>query len=218
MEKFEPIFSIHGFGITESIVVEWAVMLIIIIASLLLTRKLKRIPDKKQTALEYIVGMISNTVKDNMGEDGHAFIPYIGTLMIFLVLINLTGLVGFAPPTENLSVPMAFALLTFLIVQGFAIKKTGLGHYGKAFFKPYAFMLPLNLIERVMLPVSLSLRLFGNMVAGGIVVKLIYEALGNYAILIPVPVHAYFHLFDGVIQMVIFSMLTMINIKIIAEH
>ncbi len=218
MEEFKPVIVLFGIGITESIIVEWVIMLIIIISAIALTRNLKQRPDKRQVALEVVMNTINNTVKDNMGEDGLKFIPYIGTLMIFLLFMNLTGLVGIAPPTENYSVPMAFAAMTFFLVQGFAIKKKGLGHYLIAYTKPYSFMLPLNIIERCMLPISLSLRLFGNMVAGGIILGLIYDALGNFAFIIPVPLHFYFDLFDGAIQMVIFSMLTMINIKIIAEH
>lgn len=218
MEELKPVFNLFGIGITESIIVQWVIMVLVTVVAIVFTRNLKKRPDKKQAALEIVINTINNAVKDNMGEDGLKFIPYIGTLMIFLLLMNITGLVGVSPPTENFSVAVAFALMTFLIVQGFAIKKTGLGHYLKAYTAPYGFMLPLNIIERCMLPVSLSLRLFGNMVAAGIIMNLIYEALGNFAFVIPIPFHFYFDLFDGAIQMVIFSMLTMINIKIIADH
>ena len=84
------------------------------------------------------------------------------------------------------------------------------------------FMLPLNIIERIMLPVSLSLRLFGNILAASFIVELVYESLDKIAwiaqIGLPIPLHAYFYVFDGTIQMVIFVMLTMINIKVVAEH
>ena len=117
---------------------------------------------------------------------------------------------------------MALALITFVVVQWFAISKIGIGHYFKGFVEPYAFILPINLMERVMLPVSLSFRLFGNITAGVVISNLAYSGLaslnGFAQLLIPIPLHFYFDLFDGLIQMVIFVMLTMINIKVIAEH
>jgi F-type H+-transporting ATPase subunit a len=104
----------------------------------------------------------------------------------------------------------------------YTIKKIGLLHYITGFGKPYAALAPMNIIERVMLPVSLSLRLFGNLTAGAVIMNLIYEKLMGLsvfaALVIPIPFHAYFDIFDGGIQMIIFVMLTMINLKIIAEH
>ena len=136
--------------------------------------------------------------------------------------MNLTGLIGIKPPTVDYSVALALALITFFVVQWFAIKKIGLGHYFKGYAEPYAFILPINLIERVMLPVSLSFRLFGNMIAGVVIIDLAYKSLGSLTgfaqLIVPIPLHFYFDLFDGIIQMVIFVMLTMVNIKVIAEH
>ncbi len=165
---------------------------------------------------------INNLVRDNMGEEYMGFVPYIGTIAIFLAFMNLTGLIGVRPPTVDYSVTLALALITFFVVQWFAIKKIGLGHYFKGYVEPYAFILPINLIERVMLPVSLSFRLFGNMIAGVVIIELAYKSLGSLTgfaqLLVPIPLHFYFDLFDGIIQMVIFVMLTMVNIKVIAEH
>ena len=97
------------------------------------------------------------------------------------------------------------------------------GHYLLAYTKPLIPLTPINIMERVMLPVSLSLRLFGNILAASIIMKIVYIALGGLLppitqLIIPVPLHIYFDLFDGGVQMVIFMMLTMINIKVIAEH
>lgn len=223
MEKFEPIFYLFGrFGVTKSIIVEWAIIVLVAILAALFTRNLKKIPDRKQTIIEILVDTINNLVKDNMGEEYMNFVPYIGTLFIFLLLMNLTGLLGISPPTTDYSVPVALAVMSFILVQAVAISKVGLGHYFGAYFEPYAPMLPLNIMERVMLPVSLSLRLFGNMTAAAVIMGLVYSGLGHLSVfaqlLIPVPLHFYFDLFDGVIQMVIFVMLTMINVKITVEH
>jgi F-type H+-transporting ATPase subunit a len=222
----EGIFEVsilgHHFPITESILIQWIVIILIAILSIILTRSLKKLPDKKQTVLEMFVSAVGNIVKENMGDGYKGFTPFIGTLALYIITLNLVPLLGFPAPTEDLSVTSGLALITFMIIQGYTIKKVGLLHYFTGYGKPYVALLPMNIIERVSLPVSLSLRLFGNITAGAVIMKLLYEGLMGIntfaALIIPIPVHFYFDIFDGAIQMVIFVMLTMINLKIIAEH
>lgn len=226
MEKFEALFHVNLFGydvgITSSLLIQWIAMIIITILAIVFTSNLKKIPDKKQSIVEIVVETFNSLVRENMGEGYSAFVPYIGTLAIFLLFMNLLGLIGVKPPTLDMSVVAGLALITFVVVQANAIKKIGLGHYFGGYFKPFAALVPLNLVERIMLPVSLTLRLFGNMTAAYVVMEMVYGALGHLGwvaqIGIPVPLHAYFDVFDGTIQMVIFMMLTMVNIKIVAEH
>lgn len=226
MEKLEPLFHFklfgYNIGITSSVITQWIIIMIVMILCVYFTRNLTRTPSKKQTVVEILVSTINNLVRGNMGEEYMGFVPLIGTMAIYLTFMNLTGFVGVKPATGDYSVAIAIALISFFVVQAYTIKKVGVGHYFKGYTTPFAFILPINLIERVMLPVSLSLRLFGNMVAGIVIIELIYESLGHLngfaQLLIPIPVHLYFDLFDGMIQMVIFVMLTMINIKVIAEH
>lgn len=226
VEKVQPLFYIpflgHQLGVSVSIVTQWVIILLVGILCAFLTRNLAKVPNKKQSATELLVEAVNTQVRENMGTEYMAFVPYIGTLAIYVVLMNLTGLVAVTPPTIDYSVALGLALITFVIVQAYAIRKRGLGHYFGAYMEPYVFILPLNLIERIMLPVSLSLRLFGNMTAGIVIVDLVYKSLGNLSpfaqLIIPIPLHFYFDLFDGAVQMIIFVMLTMINIKIISEH
>ena len=138
--------------------------------------------------------------------------------MIYLIFLNFMGLIGIKPPTQDLSVTIGLALTTFIAIHYTAIKRNGFGGYLKGYIHPFAFMAPINFMERVMLPVSLALRLFGNMLAATILVDLVYEVLGHFAIGLPIIVHGYFDVFDGTIQMLVFSMLTMIQIKLTAEH
>lgn len=226
MENHNSLFSIPFMGyhleFSLSILIQWIIIAILAIVSVTLTRNLKSIPDKRQSVAEILVETVSNLVKEIMGEKYLNFVPYVGTLAIFLLTMNLTGLVGFKPPTQDYSVALGLGLVTFLVVQGYAIKKTGLLHYFIAYGKPFAFLAPINILERVMLPVSLSLRLFGNMMAATVIMDLIYEGLHKFSwfamLGIPIPLHGYFDIFDGAIQMAVFTMLTMINIKIISEH
>lgn len=222
----KPIFSPEIFGITiditSSILIQWCVILILGIGAFLLTRNLKLKPNKTQSALEKLYQGIRDLQVGIMGEEYESFLPYIGTLMIYLLVLNLTGLLGVVPPTADLSVTVSLAFTSFLVVNLNAIKKHGIAAYGRGFMHPYAFMLPINIMERFVLLISLSLRLFGNMMAAVVLVELVYEALGSIGMLAqfgsPIIVHAYFDLFDGALQMIVFSMLTMINIKVIAEH
>lgn len=221
-----PIFSPEIFGITinitSSILIQWCVILILGIGAFLLTRNLKLKPNKTQSALEKLYQSIRELVLGIMGDEYESFLPYIGTLMIYLLTLNLSGLLGVKPPTADLSVTVSLAIVTFLVVNINAIKKHGMVAYGRGLLHPYAFMLPINVMERFVLLVSLSLRLYGNMMAAVVLVELVYHALGSIGALAqfgsPIIVHLYFDLFDGALQMIVFSMLTMINIKVTAEH
>ena len=227
MELTHPIFSFNigklVIDIKPEAIIQLVLVLLIGILAWWATKDLKRMPTgKKQVVVEYIYTTIQNVVNANMGEQYGDMIPFIGTLAVFIVTMNLLGLVGITPVTNNFSVTLALGLISFVVIQGYTMKKIGIGHYFLGYGQPMLMMLPINVIERVMLPVSLSLRLFGNILAASFLVELVYESLDKIAwiaqIGLPVPLHAYFDIFDGCIQMVIFVMLTMINIKITVEH
>lgn len=239
MEGF-PLFKFTlfhiEFPITLAIVEQWAIILIIMALVLLVTRKLETIPKGIQIWGEYIVETINNVVTSIMGANYAKFAPYIGTIMIYLLFMNIFGMTGFEPPTSDYSIALSLALMSFIIIQATSIKKNGVMHYFKAFVTPYVPLLPLNIIERIIVPVSLSLRLFGNMYAASILMGLVHDALwgaskmlhlgisgagfhlGIFQIFVPLFANAYFDLFDGTMQMIIFSMLTMIFIKTTTEH
>jgi F-type H+-transporting ATPase subunit a len=216
-----PLFG-HNYGFSENIVVQWVIILIIAAVSFYLTRDLKKVPGKRQSIAELAVDGIYSFIKEIMGSEYKSFVPFVGSLTLFLLVMNLTGLVGVHPPTKDFSVALGMALITFLVIQSYAIKKIGLGHYFGGLFKPFFFLAPMNVLERVLLPVSLSLRLFGNITGGVVIMGLIYESLGKISwfaqLGLPVAAHVYFDIFDGAVQMIVFTMLTMINIKIISEH
>ncbi|MDS0528341.1 F0F1 ATP synthase subunit A [Clostridium sp. SHJSY1] len=226
MEAVEAIFSFKIGSFTaiigREIIWQWIIMLILGVVSFLLTRNLKREPGKVQIALESLYKAIENLVKGNMDESYSGYIPYIGTLAVFLVALNLTGLVGVRPPTACLGVTAGLAISTFVVINVNALKRNGIGGFLKGLVSPSIFMLPLNLMERIVVPFSLALRLFGNMVAAVIVIDLVYKALEGITFIAgigaPILLHGYFDVFDGLIQMLVFTMLTVINIKVTAEH
>lgn len=226
MEQVKPIWSFLLWGIpvdiTLSLVIQWVIIIATLILGIVYKKSLKKVPGKVQAAVEVLLIKMSDVVKENMGEGKEAFIPYMSALALYILLLNLTGMFGLKPPTSELSVTIGLALTTFIVIQGYTIKKNGVKGYFIGYAKPVPILLPINIIERVMLPVSLSLRLFGNVFAATIIIDLIYDFLGKLnfvaTIGLPIPFHFYFDLFDGAIQSVIFVMLTMINIKIISEH
>ncbi|MEG2934951.1 MAG: F0F1 ATP synthase subunit A [Clostridium sp.] len=226
MEELKVWFTLnllgYSFDVTSALLIQWVIIVSVLILSMLYSRTLKKHPGRLQTAIEAGIEFTVKTVEENMGHDSKKFVPYIGALAIYLFLLNMVGLFGVKPPTADYSVSLGLAITSFLVIQGYTIKKLGIRGYFKGYASPLAVLLPINVMERIMLPVSLSLRLYGNIFAAAMIMELIYEALLGFniitAIAIPIPFHFYFDLFDGTIQMVIFVMLTMINIKITAEH
>lgn len=208
--------------IVPEVVMQWITIAIIAAVVIWATRNMKLRPNKKQVVVEYIYTTLKNVLTSNMGEEFLDLLPFIGSLAVFLLFMNLTGLFGLPVPTKSFSVTVGMALITFYMVQYYTIRKYGLKSYFGGYTVPLALITPINILERIMLPVSLALRLFGNILAATFLVELCYEALGHLGFItqlaIPVPLHAYFDIFDGGIQTVIFIMLTMMNIKIVAEH
>lgn len=207
----------HNIGITDSIVTQWVIMVIIAILVLALTRNLKKLPDKKQSVLEMLIDFFNGLVRENMGEKYMSFVPFIGTMGIFLFFLNLSGLVGVDPSTKDISVTAGFAIISFVVINVNTFSKIGIGGFGKELISPYILMLPMNLLEKITLPISLCLRLFCNMLVGFIIIGLIYKGMGHFAFIVPIPFHLFFDMFDGVIQVYIFMMLTMLYTKMGGE-
>ncbi|MBE6902114.1 MAG: F0F1 ATP synthase subunit A [Ruminococcaceae bacterium] len=199
-------------NLTESVIVQWIVMLIILAICLILGTGLKVVPTTRRQALaETLVNFVNDMVDGSMGTKYRAYRSYIGILIVYVVLCNLISLVGLRAPTADVSVTGTLAIITFFMTQYNRAKTGGVKGYFKAFLDPLPFMLPSNIIGEISNPVSMALRLFGNMVAGMVIGGLIYFALGNVMppVFIPAVASLYFDIFSGVIQAYIFTMLTM---------
>ena len=206
------------FHVTTSIVTQWFMMAVIIGLTLILTRNLGKVPSKKQTVLEIIVTAVNGLVTANMGSEYKKFfVPYIGTMGIFLCFLNMSEFVGIPTSTKDINVTAAFALMTFVLINANAIRKMGPGGYLKGYLKPYAAMLPLTIIEKLTIPFSLCLRLFCNMLVGAMVLGLVYGGMGHFAFIAPIPVHFFFNVFDALMQVFVFMMLTMVYTRINAS-
>lgn len=209
-------FDLFGitWNLTESVIVQWIVMLILLVVMLILTHKMEVIPKTKRQAMaEWIVTLVQGMVDTTMGERYKKYTTYIGALLCFILINNLMSLLGLRNPTADISVTGAMAIITFVMTQYNRAKTGKVKGYFHAFIEPMPFMLPFNIIGEIANPVSQALRLFGNMVAGMVIGGLIYFALGNFAILIPAVASLYFDIFSAVIQAYIFTTLTMAYIS-----
>jgi len=218
------IFEIGGIPITETVTNTWLIMIAVIVFFYFATRNLEKIPGKLQNALEALVDAIYGLTKQSMGDDKVGFAPYMGTLLIYLTIANLLGLVGFRPPTADVNTTLSLAIMTFAMIHGFGMKSKGVGTYLKGFTEPFAALTPLNVIGELATPISLGFRLFGNIVGGLIIMSLLYSALAVlsakiglgipiFQTAIPAPFHIYFDLFAGVLQSFIFVMLSMVFVS-----
>lgn len=166
-------------------------------------------PSGLQNVAELIVEMLDGMVKSNMGKHAVKYRNYIGTLFIFLLVSNISGILGLRPPTADYGVTFPLGMITFVLIQYNNIKWNKFNAFTDL-FKPFPFLFPINFIGEIATPFSVSLRLFGNVVSGTVIMALIYGLLSKVAILWPGVLHAYFDIFSGAIQTYVFCMLTMV--------
>lgn len=222
----EPDFMIKGlmkfqlFGqelwITTTTIGVSIVTLALIVFAVMAGRTMKRgreVPEGFQNILECMIEALEGFTGQAMGKYGGQFFNYIGTLFLFILCCNIAGLVGIRTPTSDFGVTILLGIVTFLIVQYQGIRHHKFGHFTRL-FKPFPILFPINLIGEIANPLSLSLRLFGNMVSGVIIMGLWYGMMPIWASIgVPAVLHGYFDLFSGGIQTYVFCMLTMVYIN-----
>ncbi|MDY0269143.1 F0F1 ATP synthase subunit A [Trichloromonas sp.] len=196
----------------EHVTYTWFVMLVLIIVAFLASRAVKMIPGGLQNFMEVVVTGIENLVEETMGPKGKAYFPLLATFALFILVSNLIALIpGFYPPTANLNTNVALALTVFVMTHIVGVKEHGF-HYFKHFMGPILALAPLifiiEIIGHLARPLSLSLRLFGNMY-GHEIVLMIFLALVPF--LLPVPM-ILMGVLVAFIQTFVFTLLAMIYI------
>ena len=226
-----PVGSIE-IRITETVISSLVVTLILCILCVVLGRNLTKRPGKRQVIVEKIVTMLYNLVEDTMGKHNAKFAPYIGALFASSVMGSLISTTGFfRSSTADLSTTATWAIMTTLIVWGSNIRENGVRGWLKGFTEPVVVMTPMNLISEIASPVSMAFRHFGNVVGGSVLTTLIYHALAVassfvlgwipnaffssipiFQVGVPAVLSLYFDFFSGVIQALVFCMLSMVYI------
>ena len=171
------------------------------------------VPGGFQNVVELIVELLDGMTKSTMGKNATKFRNYIGTVFIFILVSNFSGLLGLRPPTADYGVTFPLGVMTFLIVRFNEFKHHSIKEIWTDKCSPLPpwlpIWLPINLIGDIAVPISLSLRLFANILSGTIMMALVYGLLGVVATAWPAALHVYFDLFSGAIQTYVFCMLTM---------
>jgi F-type H+-transporting ATPase subunit a len=241
LEEFKVIFSIplpeglsfkflgqtfNSIDINETILVSWVVMAVLILASLLLTRRLREVPRGSQVFLEWAVEFLNSFSREHFGRRAQVYGPYIGTVFLFLLLANTIPVISplsigildleppfvIKPPTRDINLTAALAFVSILLVLFGGLRARGIRGWAKNLLHPVPMMLPFNLLEYIIRPVSLCLRLFGN-ILGGYIIMLLVELALPVPVVVPVPLSLYFDFFDGLIQAVVFCFLTTLFVR-----
>jgi len=199
------------FALNATVVFSWVVMALLVAASLAGTRRLTSGTTLSgwQNLLEVVVSAIDQQIREVGLEQPQRYLPFIGTLFLFIVTANVLSVVpGFQTPTASLSTPIALAIAVFIAVPVFGIRSRGLRDYLRQYVRPSPFMLPFNLIGEVSRTVALAVRLFGNMMSGSLIVAIL---LSLAPLFFPVLMQG-FGLLIGVIQAYVFAMLALVYI------
>lgn len=219
----------HGLPVTITVIGTWFCMLVLFLLFRTGTRKLELIPKSGlQTFLESVYVFLDDLVGQMLGVWKKKYFSFIATIFFFIVTSNLLtfffpipwpsfgadGTITISPafraPTMDLNTTVGLALLVTVVFIGTNIKRNGVLGYAKGFFEPIPVMLPLNIIGELAKPVNLSMRLFGNMFAGSVILGLLYKAAPW---VIPAPLHLYFDLFSALVQTFVFTMLSLVHIQ-----
>ncbi len=208
----EIVFWKHGFFELNAVIVyTWGIMLLMVVGSWLITRKLSTgvQMSRWQNMLEVIVVFLRNEIRDVVRQDPDQYLVFIGTLFLYIFVANILSILPlYIPPTGSLSTTAALAGCVFIAVPIYGIAERGVGGYLHNYIEPTFFMLPFNIIGELSRTLALAVRLFGNVMSGTVVVGLL---LSLAPLFFPILMHL-LGLLTGVIQAYIFAILAMVYI------
>lgn len=208
--------------ITESTLFGILIAVFLAVLGIWLGSRLEKVPRGKQIFAEFIVDWVYNFTEKHMGRNNLTFAPYVGTLFAFVFCASSLGLFGVRPITADLNVAFALSIMTMVMILFNSTKAHGIKGKIKHMCEPYIFMFPLKILEELSLPISLGLRIFGNILGGYIIVELWMHLMTNLSSLITdvpflravtvLPLNAVFDIAEPAIQTFIFTILTVINL------
>ena len=211
LEYVTGAIQIGGMTIPRGVYISWGIIVVLVLLAIWFTRRMEVVPTRKrQVIIESFIGMLYNMLYGILGEHGKRYIPYLLTVMIYLGVANMVGLFGLAPPTKDLNVTLGLAVMSIILVQYASIHQKGVGGWLKSFTQPVAIVTPLNVLELVIKPLSLCMRLFGNILGAFIIMELIKMVIPA---VIPLAASMYFDVFDAFLQAYVFVFLTSLYIQ-----
>lgn len=197
--------------LNATILFTWLIMALLTVGSWLITRQIKTgvTLSRGQNLLEALVGGVSDQIREVSQQDPRPYLTFIGSLFLFILTSNVLAVVpGFKPPTGSLSTTAALALCVLLAVPIYGISHQGLRNYLRQYIQPTPIMLPFNIIGELSRTLALAVRLFGNIMSGGLIAAIL---LAIAPLFFPIVMQA-LGLLTGVIQAYIFAILTMVYI------
>lgn len=211
------VISVAGYNIVlnmEAILMTWVVMALLLLFAVLAIRKRDYIPQRFQIIGEMIVGALYQLTEDALDrKQAEKYGPMICALFLFMLISNWLGIIPhLEEPTKDLNTPLALGLMGFVVAHHAGIKSKGFKAYASEYFQPMFFMMPLNLIGEMAKIVSISFRLFGNIMGGSIIILVVSHL--TYSLVLPPLLNAFFGLFVGTIQAFVFTMLTVVYISV----
>jgi F-type H+-transporting ATPase subunit a len=214
-----PQLTLELFGLnlvfnTETILMTWIVIAALIVFGYLATKKIGFLPNPFQVVGELFVNALYGITKDALDEEmAGKYFPIICSLFMFLILSNWLGIIPkLSEPTKDLNTPLGLGIMGFFIAHHAGIKTKGFKQYAKGYFEPIFFMAPLNIIGELAKVVSISFRLYGNIVGGAIIILVVSHLI--YSLVLPPFLITFFSLFIGTIQAFVFTMLTLVYISV----
>lgn len=205
----ESLLRLGVVSISAPVVTTWAIMIVIVGAVLWVRRRLSLAPTKLQVALELLVTSLDSQLRDTIQSDPARYRALIGTLFVFILACNWSGMIpGVEPPTAHIETDAALACVVFAATLYYGIRARGIRRYLASFAEPTWIMIPLNLVEQITRTFSLVVRLFGNVMSGVFVIGIVLSLAG---LLVPIPLMA-LDLLTGAVQAYIFTVLAAVFI------
>ena len=208
MDDFFPqvVFTVLGVPVRDTVISTWVMMALVVTAVILVRRRWP-------TALEMLVAFLDDTISDVMGRPAEPYLPFLGALAIFIAVANIIGVVPIlVTPTRDINTPLALAIAVFFSVHVFGIQAKGVLGYLKSMASPI-FILPLEIVGQLSRTLSLTLRLFGNVISTEMIVAVIFMLVPLF---MPLPLIG-FSMFTGVLQAYIFTSLATVYIGAVLE-
>ncbi len=211
------LIPVNGYTLTfnlEAIIMAWIVIALLVIFGFLASRKQERLPGTLQIFGEMIVTALYGLTEDALDKKlARKYAPLVCALFLFLLLSNWIGMIPHMhEPTKDLNTPLSLGIMGFVIAHAAGIRSKGFKAYIKEYFQPIFFMMPLNVIGELAKIVSISFRLFGNIMGGSIIILVVSYLV--YSVLLPPFLSAFFGLFVGAVQAFVFTMLTVVYISV----